>query len=137
MQHKRRLLIVDDELLIRDLLYDYFIGCDYEISVADNGQGALDHMKNGKFDTVILDLKMPDMDGLELTDRIRSQDENVPIIIMTGFPSMDSAIEAIRRRAQDYFIKPFNLKHMRKSIEAAIARSAGSGSNTEAGGENA
>lgn len=137
MQHKRRLLIVDDELLIRDLLYDYFIGCDYDISVADNGQGALDHMDNGKFDTVILDLKMPDMDGLELTDRIRSQDENVPIIIMTGFPSMESAIEAIRHRAQDYFIKPFNLKHMRKSVESAIARSAGSGAAPEAGGENA
>lgn len=137
MLHKKRLLIVDDELLIRDLLYDYFIGCDYEISVADNGQGALDHMGQGKFDTVILDLKMPDMDGLELADRIRSQDGNVPIIIMTGYPSMESAIEAIRHQTQDYFIKPFNLKHMRKSVEKAIARAAGPSAATDAGGDKA
>ena len=123
MHSKKRILIVDDELLIRDLLYDYFAGCDYEIAVADNGQEALDLLAESRFDTAILDLRMPDIDGLELADRMHDRDSELPIIFMTGFPSMESAIEAIRRHAEDYFVKPFNLKHMRKAVEAAIARS--------------
>ncbi|MBI3872799.1 MAG: response regulator [candidate division Zixibacteria bacterium] len=117
-----RLLIVDDELLIRDLLYDFFKGREYDIAVADSGQSALAQLERGRFDTVILDLKMPDMDGLELAGRIRETDERVPIIFMTGYPSLESAIEAVRRHADDYFIKPFNVKQMNKAVEAALAR---------------
>ncbi len=122
MTTKPKLLIVDDELLIRDLLYDYFKSRDYEITVADSGQGALAQMEETRFDTIILDLKMPDMDGLELASRIRASGEQVPIIFMTGYPSMDSAIEAVRRQAADYFIKPFNLKQMNKAVENALIR---------------
>jgi len=124
MLPRPRLLIVDDELLIRDLLYDFFKNRDYDIAVAENGQRALDQFAGGHFDTIILDLKMPDMDGLELAARIRATDQDVPIIIMTGYPSLDSAIEALRRRADDYFVKPFNLKQMSKAVEAALARTA-------------
>ena len=124
MSDHPRLLIVDDELLIRDLLYDFFKERDYEIAVAENGERALEHLATGRFDTVILDLKMPDIDGLELAKRIRANDAEVPIIIMTGYPSLESAIEAVRRRADDYFIKPFNLKQMGRAVEAAVARAA-------------
>jgi DNA-binding response OmpR family regulator len=124
MLPRPRLLIVDDELLIRDLLYDFFKNRDYDIAVAENGQRALAQFAGGHFDTIILDLKMPDMDGLELAARIRATDQDVPIIIMTGYPSLDSAIEALRRRADDYFVKPFNLKQMSKAVEAALARTA-------------
>ena len=119
---KPRLLIVDDELLIRDLLYDYFKNRDYEISVADSAQVALTQMEDLRFDGIILDLKMPDMDGLELATRIRSTDDKIPIIVMTGYPSMDSAIECLRRHADDYFIKPFNLKQMSRALESALSR---------------
>lgn len=122
MSDKPKLLIVDDELLIRDLLYDFFKSRDYDIAVAESGQGALAQMEENHFDTIILDLKMPDMDGLELATKIRAADESVPIIIMTGYPSMETAIEAIRKRADDYFIKPFNLKHMNKAVESALIR---------------
>lgn len=122
MTTKPKLLIVDDELLIRDLLYDYFKSRDYEITVADSGRHALAQMEETRFDTIILDLKMPDMDGLELASRIRAAGDEVPIIFMTGYPSMDSAIEAVRRHAADYFIKPFNLKQMNKAVESALTR---------------
>lgn len=122
MPTKPRLLIVDDELLIRDLLYDYFKSRDYDITVADSGRGALAQMEDNRFDTIILDLKMPDMDGLELAARIRAADQSVPIIFMTGYPSMDTAIEALRKHADDYFIKPFNLKQMNKAVETALTR---------------
>lgn len=123
MDTKPKLLIVDDELLIRDLLYDFFKSRDYDIAVAESGLGALAQMEENHFDTIILDLKMPDMDGLELAAKIRATDERVPIIFMTGYPSMESAIEALRKHADDYFIKPFNLKQMNRAVESALTRS--------------
>lgn len=122
MPNKPKLLIVDDELLIRDLLYDFFKSRDYDIALAESGQGALAQMEESHFDTIILDLKMPDMDGLELAAKIRATDDDVPIIFMTGYPSMESAIEALRKRADDYFIKPFNLKQMNRAVESALTR---------------
>lgn len=122
MESKPRLLIVDDELLIRDLLYDYFADRAFEISVAENGQRALSLLEKSRFDTVILDLKMPDIDGLELAERIRSGDKDLPIILITGHPSLESAIEALRRRVDDYFVKPVNLTHLRRAVDAAVAR---------------
>ena len=92
MPSKPRLLIVDDELLIRDLLYDYFAARDFDIAVADSGPKALTLLSESSFDTVILDVKMPGMDGLQLTDKIREDGSDVPIIVITGFPSFESAV---------------------------------------------
>ena len=125
MQSKPRLLIVDDELLIRDLLYDYFAARDFDIAVADSGLNALSLMAETEFDTLILDVKMPGMDGLQLTDKIRADGGDVPIIIVTGYPSLDSAIDALRHRVDDYFVKPVNLTHLRRAVETALSRRAG------------
>jgi len=120
MEQRKRLLIVDDELLIRDLLYDHFSSCNYAITLADNGQSAMACLTEEKFDTVILDLKMPDMDGLEVGSVIREKQPGAPIIIITGYPSVESAVEALRRRYFDYFVKPFNMKKLEKAVSAAI-----------------
>jgi DNA-binding NtrC family response regulator len=122
MQSKPRLLIVDDELLIRDLLYDYFASRDFDIAVADSGRSALSLLEESHFDTVILDLKMPDMDGLQLTQKIRADDNDLPIILITGYPSFESAIDALRQRVHDYFTKPVNLSHLRRAVESALSR---------------
>ncbi len=122
MDAKPRLLIVDDELLIRDLLYDYFMTHDFDIAVAENGQRALSLLEKNHYDTVILDLKMPDIDGLELTARIRAKDGDLPIILITGYPSVESAIQAVRWRLDDYFVKPVNLTHLRRAVDTALAR---------------
>ncbi len=121
MPSKPRLLIVDDELLIRDLLYDYFAARDFDIAVADCGQKALSLLAESEFDAVILDVKMPGMDGLQLTNKIREDGSNVPIIIVTGYPSLDTAIAAIRHRVDDYFVKPVNLTHLRRAVETALS----------------
>ncbi|MEW5876083.1 MAG: response regulator [Candidatus Zixiibacteriota bacterium] len=124
MTDRKRLLIVDDELLIRDLLFDYFAGLDFEIAVADSGRRALALVSEGRFDTAILDLKMPDMDGLELAEELRRHNAGLPIIMITGYPSVESAIGALRHRFEDYFIKPVNLAHLRRAVESALARRA-------------
>ncbi|MFH1892151.1 MAG: response regulator [Candidatus Zixiibacteriota bacterium] len=116
-----RLLIVDDELLIRDLLYDHFSTLDYHISMADSGQRALDILGSEKVDCILTDLKMPDIDGLELAKRAREiTGKKTPVILMTGFPSLETAIEAIRNRVYDYVVKPFNVKRLHTTVEEAI-----------------
>lgn len=127
MDNKKHLLVVDDELLIRDLLYDHFTSCDYAISLADDGDSALKMVDEKSFDAVIVDLKMPDMDGLVLAENIRHQQEGVPVIIITGYPSVESAVEALRHRYFDYFVKPFNMKKLEKAVAAAVAEYDGVG----------
>ncbi len=112
-----RILVVDDELLIRDLLYDFFTSQGWDIVVADGGQKAIDYLKNQKFDVVLTDLKMPDIDGMDLTGRIRSLYNDLPVIIMTGYPSLDSAVEALRFKVDDYIVKPFNVNQLFKIVK--------------------
>jgi len=117
---KYRVLVVDDELLIRDLLYDFFVGEGWDIVVADGGQKACEYLRNQQFDLVLTDLKMPDMDGLALTGKIRSLYPDLPVIIMTGYPSLDSAVTALRSKVADYIIKPFNVNHLFKAAKKAV-----------------
>jgi DNA-binding NtrC family response regulator len=118
-----RILVVDDELLIRDMLYDFFVAQEWDIVVAEDGYKAIDYLKNRPFDVVLTDIKMPEMTGLELTGKIRGLYEGLPVVLMTGYPSLDTALEALRYKVDDYIIKPFNVNHLYKIVrEAATAR---------------
>lgn len=120
------ILVVDDELLIRDLLYDFFTGMGWNISVAASGEKALDIMKEKKIDLVLTDIKMPEMDGLTLTGRVKQSHPGVPVVVMTGYPSVDSAIEALRAKVEDYIVKPFNINQLYKLIEEKLKEQQGS-----------
>jgi len=128
----KKLLIVDDELLIRDLLYDHFSSHDYQISMADSGQKALDILDSEEIDCILTDLKMPDMTGLELIQRVReSADKPIPAVLITGFPSLESAIEALRKRVYDYVVKPFNINRLFDTVERAITEKNGNQTSWE------
>jgi DNA-binding NtrC family response regulator len=115
-----KILIVDDELLIRDLLYDYFAAKDFTIMTANNAEEAMEIFdENGDFDCVLTDIKMDGIDGLQLVDHIKQANSQVPVIVMTGFPSVDTAVEALRKRVYDYIIKPFNINKLCAVVEAA------------------
>jgi len=118
--NKPSILVVDDELLIRDLLYDFFTSQGWDIAVAESGDKALEMTRARKFDLVLTDVKMPEMDGLALTGHIRQSFPNMPIVLMTGFPSVDSAVAALRNKVDDYVIKPFNINQLYKVLEARI-----------------
>jgi len=115
-----RILVVDDELLIRDLLYDFFSSRNYEIILAESGTKALDVLGAEDVDLILTDLKMPDMDGLEMIKKAGAVKNGTPVIIMTGFPSIESAIEALRLKVADYIIKPFNINRLFESIESVL-----------------
>ena len=116
----RSILVVDDELLIRDLLYDFFSGQGWEISVAENGEKALDILQEKQVDVVLTDIKMPQMDGLTLSSRVRDGYPNLPVVIMTGYPSVDTAVEALRSKVEDYIIKPFNINQLYRVVEGIV-----------------
>ena len=122
MTESPSLLVVDDELLIRDLLYDFFHGQGWDISVAESAEKALDMLRKKSFDLLLTDLKMPQMDGMALTEEVRSQFPQLPIVIMTGYPSVDTAVAALRQQVADYIIKPFNINQLHKLIKTKIER---------------
>ncbi|MEW6049883.1 MAG: response regulator [Candidatus Zixiibacteriota bacterium] len=119
---KPSILVVDDELLIRDLLYDFFSGQGWQIAVAENGEKALEILHDRSVDLVLSDIKMPQMDGLALTAELKQEYPSIPVILMTGFPSVDSAVSALRSRVVDYIIKPFNINQLYKLAEATVKR---------------
>lgn len=122
--HQPSILVVDDELLIRDLLYDFFSGQGWQIAVAENSERALQILHDRKIDLVLTDIKMPELDGLQLAARLKESDPNLPVVVMTGYPSVESAVTALRAKVEDYVIKPFNINQLFKLIEATIQRKA-------------
>ena len=116
----RRILLVDDEESIRDLLSDYFAGIGYEVAAAGNGEEALQKFTPGKFDCVISDLSMPVIDGLELLRRIRLLDGDVVFLMITGYPGINSAVNAMKEGAYDYITKPFHMEDIQLKVERAV-----------------
>jgi two-component system, NtrC family, response regulator PilR len=115
-----RILVVDDEESIRLTLDECFTSLGYEVVTASNGEDALQKFTPGKFDCVISDLMMPSIDGMELLKRIRVQDSDVYFLMITGFPGINSAINAMKEGAYDYLTKPFHLEDIQLKVEKAI-----------------
>jgi DNA-binding NtrC family response regulator len=114
------ILIVDDELLIRDLLYDFFVNQGWQPSMAENGQKALEILEKQNVDLVLTDIRMPEMDGIELTTEMRQNYPDIPVIIMTAYPTVESAVQALRNKVADYITKPFNINQLYKSVSAQL-----------------
>jgi DNA-binding response OmpR family regulator len=102
------ILIVDDEANLRRSLALILVKAGYAVTSAANGQEALHYLQAGAFDLVFLDLKMPDVNGIDILTKIRSQYLEMPVLILTAHATLESAIEAVRRGAQDYLIKPID-----------------------------
>jgi two-component system response regulator HydG len=124
------LLVVDDELLIRDLLYDFFHSQGWDIIVAESAEKALALLRSREFDLLLTDLKMPRMDGIALTEEVRQQFPSLPVVIMTGYPSVDTAVAALRQQVADYIIKPFNINQLHKVLKTKIESARKKDNNT-------
>jgi DNA-binding NtrC family response regulator len=116
----KSVLVVDDDENIRRLLSELLKMLDYEVTCAVNGQDALQIYQRGRFDIVLSDLMMKPMDGLELLNKIKEINPTVIFIMITGYPSIKSTIEAIRKGASDYITKPFNIDELNMKIERAL-----------------
>lgn len=117
-----RILIVDDEKSVRETLREMLEYEGYEVVEADSGLQALDLFSQNSFDVVLCDIKMPGMDGMELLDKIL-QSYDIPVIMISGHGTIDTAVDAIKKGAFDFIIKPFDLNRLLISIRNALDRS--------------
>src|SRR5215470_9767635 len=104
-----RVLVVDDEASIRDLLAKTLALAEYEVDVAPDGRSALERMRMYPYDLLIADLKMPGMDGLTVIREAKRYKSDLPVIIITGFSTESSAIEAVNLGVAGYLTKPFRV----------------------------
>lgn len=116
----RRVLIVDDQFGIRILLNEVLQREGYETFQAANGPQALDIVKKYPPDLVLLDMKIPGMDGIEILKRMKQMDQNIRIIIMTAYGELDMIQEARDLGALTHFAKPFDIDDIRKAVRENI-----------------
>lgn len=110
-------LIVDDNRGLREILEEYLRGEGYFVSGADNGREALEKHHQEHFDLIITDLNMPELSGMELIRTIKKESDATEFIIITGYASMDSAVEAVRTGAFDYIVKPFRMEELQVVVK--------------------
>ena len=117
----KRILVVDDDEQVRGLLVNYFqFLSGYEVTTAANGAEALGKLSQNVYDCIISDLVMPDIDGLELLKQVKTQDKKLPFLIITGYPTIETAIEVMKQGAYDYVTKPLQLEDVRIKVERAL-----------------
>jgi DNA-binding NtrC family response regulator len=114
------ILIVDDEASVRDALRKWFILDGYRVDTADVATHALKKLQADSWDIVLLDIKMPGMDGLELQRRIKQMDKDIVTIVITAFASVDTSIQALKEGAFDYIVKPIDPDDMSHLIRNAV-----------------
>jgi response regulator RpfG family c-di-GMP phosphodiesterase len=115
-----RLLVVDDERSICDILSQYLRMKGYTVFVAKSAEDAIAILKKEQIDLVMSDIKMPGMSGVDLLKWIRDYNRILPVLLTTGFPTLDSAIEALKSGAFDYLTKPFHLEEIGEKIKRAL-----------------
>lgn len=117
-----RVLVVDDEKVIREILSDFLTMEGYVVRAVEDGDAALRELERRSYNLVISDLKMPGMGGLELLERIELLKANVLTVIMTGFGTVETAIEAMKKGAYDYILKPFKIEEVVHVVERGLDR---------------
>ncbi|MBN2364619.1 MAG: sigma-54-dependent Fis family transcriptional regulator [Calditrichaeota bacterium] len=115
-----KILIVDDELSVRTSLSEWFLEDGFRVETAESGEDALQKMHGGPYDLILLDIKMPGMDGITLQKRIKEIDSDVVIIIMTAYASVETAVEALKLGAFDYVTKPFDPDDLTRLVRNAL-----------------
>lgn len=103
-----RILLIEDDMTMAAVYRSYLTGLSYQIHHEETGKGALDAMSNEEFDGILLDLSLPDMNGLEILQKVNREELQIEVIVTTGDCSMNTAIEAMQLGARDYLVKPFS-----------------------------
>jgi two-component system response regulator MprA len=120
-----RILIADDDRAVRDALRRALALGGYDIEMAEGGQQALDAVADAAPDAIVLDIGMPDVDGLEVCRRLRRAGDRVPILMLTARDAVADRIEGLDAGADDYLVKPFDVGELKARLRALLRRQAG------------
>jgi DNA-binding NtrC family response regulator len=122
MTPRLRILVVDDEAIVRDSLEGWFAQDGHYVRTAESGRAALRLAAQERFDVALVDVKMPEMDGLELQRRLSAADPELTLILMTAFASVETAVSAMKAGAYDYIVKPFDPDDLSRLVARAAER---------------
>ena len=117
-----RILVVEDDVDIRDMLVETLHRLGYQSDTATNGREGLDSFRPGAHSVVITDIRMPVMDGLSMLKAIKKADARAAIIVITGYPSVDSALECMAEGADYYLVKPIKMDDLDAKIKKALEK---------------
>ncbi|WP_031433610.1 response regulator transcription factor [Methylomarinum vadi] len=125
MTEKAKLLIIEDEQAILQGLIDVFVYHGYQVDSAPDGRLGLDKALSGQYDLILLDIMLPKLDGFGVCNKIREQDKQLPIIMLTAKSSEQDIIAGLTLGADDYIAKPFSVRELVLRVEAVLKRSGG------------
>jgi DNA-binding NtrC family response regulator len=117
-----RILVVDDERVIREILAEFLSLEGFSVHTVEDGEKALTELRLHPYDLLITDLKMPRLSGLQLLEKIEAERLGVLTVLMTGFGTVETAIEAMKKGAYDYLLKPFKVEEVIHVVERALYR---------------
>ena len=120
---KKKILVVDDEQDVRETLESVLSKLDYDPIVAPGGKEALELIKKNNVDIVLSDLYMPEMDGIELLKRVKTENRNIVFLMITAHPTIETAVDAIKKGAYDYLTKPFHIDEVKMKLNRALEKS--------------
>jgi two-component system OmpR family response regulator len=117
-----RVLVVDDDREICDFMETFLAKDGVEVKTVSDPEAASDEVKVGGYHLVVLDLMMPKLDGVEVLSRIRKVDSDVAVVIFTGYPSLDTAVQSMKLDAVDYLQKPFDPEEFREVVNRVMRK---------------
>lgn len=120
MAEKPRVLVVDDELIIRDSLTAWLEDDDFVAEAVASGMEALEKLATWPADVVVVDIKMPGMDGITLLKKIKEMNAGIPVIMMTAHATVDNAVQSMKDGAYDYIMKPFQPERMSTLLRRVV-----------------
>jgi DNA-binding NtrC family response regulator len=123
-QPKPRILIVDDEEIVRESLSGWLEQDGYAVETAADGASGLERLKEGTWSILLVDLKMPGMDGLQVLEAARKQQPDLSVVMITAFATVETAVKAIKLGASDYIVKPFDPEELSLLIQKIVAQQA-------------
>jgi two-component system OmpR family response regulator len=117
-----RVLVVDDDKAICEYMETFLAKDGFEVKTLSDPSDAPDEVKNGGYHLVVLDLMMPKLDGVQVLERIRKVDNDVAVVIFTGYPSLETAVQSMKLDAVDYLKKPFNPEEFRVVVDRVMRK---------------
>ena len=122
MKEQARILVIDDDATVRRSLEVTLKNNGYDVNVAENGREAIKKSKTKLYNLALVDLRLPDMDGIELLTSMREAVPKTVKIIITGYPSQENAIEAVNRGADGYIVKPYSMEDLLRKIKEQLQK---------------
>ncbi len=121
MSNPEKLLIVDDDSSMRMALYESLSSCGYEVETAENGMDALAKFKDGHFAGVVTDMRMPKMSGMDVLRGVKKISPETPVILITAYGTVNTAVEAMKEGASEFIMKPFSLDDLEYAVKNVLA----------------